>query len=564
MLGSDSAGILPPFHKTPHVSSSIAPFKSSLNKNPSYFSLVRSPDVLLEKKKLKEENWRLKQLLHSLNEENLKLKQKLSQKSEPRLSMADGSQFVNQSRYIDVLQDSLRMLRSELNKKKQENLELKKKLAKDEKPADAIKVKSSRGSFHSNDSQNEQGQEKLVNELTRNVTYLQSEVRIMQEDRAAALSKVSELREKLQDINSRKVELSIQKMEGLSVETEKIILKLPKRLNSSLNLRLDGDRVLKRENLKSDQANVNRFFRNFFMELSNNNLELKSVINYINRSVQDLSLDLFIETLNYYRIRVNPVEIEETFNFIKDGKNLTKDEFIAILKNYGYEYDSSKSSDISSGSESPAAVKITITKHVESGVSTVFDNISLHLREIAISKEDIVKKCEDGLNLSVNFSGLLAFFQEHDFLITDPNDRTFVTVNFMEGFELKSRKEITEKCLEGFFKFPDDFEMNLENVERILQEISEVKDEFLLKCREYDTLSVETLSWEVLHELLKNMNLVTEKDVIDLKFHCYFLNKNLKKIPYSALVSETSLKVEVPEVKPQIKTFFRMKTVNKQ
>jgi hypothetical protein len=106
--------------------------------------------------------------------------------------------------------------------------------------------------------------------------------------------------------------------------------------------------------------------------------------------------------------------------------------------------------------------------------------------------------------------------------------------------------------------------MNLENVERILQEISEVKDEFLLKCREYDTLSVETLSWEVLHELLKNMNLVTEKDVIDLKFHCYFLNKNLKKIPYSALVSETSLKVEVPEVKPQIKTFFRMKTVNKQ
>jgi hypothetical protein len=456
------------------------------------------------------------------------------------------------------------MLRSELNKKKQENLELKKKLAKDEKPADAIKVKSSRGSFHSNDSQNEQGQEKLVNELTRNVTYLQSEVRIMQEDRAAALSKVSELREKLQDINSRKVELSIQKMEGLSVETEKIILKLPKRLNSSLNLRLDGDRVLKRENLKSDQANVNRFFRNFFMELSNNNLELKSVINYINRSVQDLSLDLFIETLNYYRIRVNPVEIEETFNFIKDGKNLTKDEFIAILKNYGYEYDSSKSSDISSGSESPAAVKITITKHVESGVSTVFDNISLHLREIAISKEDIVKKCEDGLNLSVNFSGLLAFFQEHDFLITDPNDRTFVTVNFMEGFELKSRKEITEKCLEGFFKFPDDFEMNLENVERILQEISEVKDEFLLKCREYDTLSVETLSWEVLHELLKNMNLVTEKDVIDLKFHCYFLNKNLKKIPYSALVSETSLKVEVPEVKPQIKTFFRMKTVNKQ
>ena len=568
MIGSDSAGILPPFHKSPQISSSIAPFRSSLNKNPSYFSLVRSPDVLQEKKKLKEENWRLKQLLHSLNEENLKLKQKVAQKTEPRLSMADGSQFLNQSKYIDILQDSLRTLRNELNKKKQENLELRKKLFKDDKPIDVIKVKFSRGSFHSSDSNNDRElQEKLKSELTRNVTYLQSEVRILQEEKVSMFAELSGLRCQVLAYQA-KPELVVQVLDSLSTEGEKerdkIVLQLPKRLNSSLSIRLEGDRILKRENLKGDQANVNRFFRNFFMELSSNNLELDHVINFLKRSPREMDLELFIEVLNYYRIRVNPVEIEQTFNFICEGELVSKDEFIRTLKNYSYEFDSSKSSDISSdissGSATPTMMKITITKQVESGVSTVFDNISLRLREQGISKSEVIKKCEENLSSSINFSSLLSFFTENETLISDPHDRTFVTVNFMEGFELKSRKEIIEKCIENFFRFPEDYSMNTYKIESVLDKIHSKKSEFIEKCKEYDNLQVESLSWEVLNEVLKKLELITEDSILDFKYHCFFLNKNLKQIPYLMLTHEDEVKKEKPR---EIKTFFRMKSVNK-
>jgi hypothetical protein len=343
-------------------------------------------------------------------------------------------------------------------------------------------------------------------------------------------------------------------------EKENIVLQLPKRLKSSLSIRLEGDRVLKRENLKSDQANVNRFFRNFFMELSNNNLELDHVINFINRSPKDMDLELFIEVLNYYRIRVNPVEIEQTFNFICEGERVSKEEFVRTLKNYSYEFDSSKSSDISSGSATPTMMKITITKQVESGVSTVFDNISLRLREQGITKEEVIKKCEDSLNTSINFSSLLTFFTENETLVTDPHDRTFVTVNFMEGFELKSRKEIIQKCLENFFKFPEDYTMNTYKIESVLDKIHLKKSEFIEKCKEYDNLLVESLSWEVLYEVLKKLEVITEDCILDFKYHCFFLNKNLKQIPYLMLTHEEEVKEEKPK---EMKTFFRMKSVNK-
>ena len=47
---------LPILGKNVQIGPSIAPFKSSVAKNPSYFSLNRSQYNLIEKAKLKEEN----------------------------------------------------------------------------------------------------------------------------------------------------------------------------------------------------------------------------------------------------------------------------------------------------------------------------------------------------------------------------------------------------------------------------------------------------------------------------------------------------------------------------
>lgn len=560
MLGSESSKFLPPFNKNQHISSSLAPFKSSLNKNPSYFSLVRSPDVIQEKKKLKEENWKLKQVLHSLNEEILKLKQKNSQKVEPKVP--EGGQFLNQSRYIDVLQDSLRALRNDLAKKKQENVELRKKLHNRDLP-EGPKVKSSRGSFHSNDSgqvQDKEAQEKVINELSRTVNYLKSELKILQEEKnlvESAALKHQEQYEELKLLFDKRNELEIVRVDDVGVKVENIVLNIPRRMSSSVSLMVETDKVLKRENLKNEKANVDRFFRNFFSELDAANIELEQIIRYIQKSQKNMGIELFVEVLNYYRIRVNPIEIGESLNYLSDGSNLEKQEFISLLEKYQNEFDSSKSSDISSGSDIPSIPKITISKHIESGVSTIFDNISLQIREIGLDKHSIIKSCQDHLPQNVNFSGLLNFLMDHAYFIQDPSDKTFVTVNFMEGFELKSKNEIIQKCVEGFFKYPDEFETNYEITKDILGRISDKKQEVLTKCKEIDSLQLGTLSWEVLFEILNDKKLVNSGEIMDFKYHCFFLGKNLKKIPYKELFEDESVEV------PKIKAFVRLKSNQK-
>lgn len=336
------------------------------------------------------------------------------------------------------------------------------------------------------------------------------------------------------------------------------MLQLPKLFNSSLKIRNEGDRVLKRENLKNDEANVNRFFRNFFQELSYNDLELEDLINFINRSPRIMDLELFVEVLNCYKIGLNPVEIEEAFLFICGGNQISKEDFIETLISYSDDLDSSISSDISSGCATPTMMKIKITKQVESGVSTVFDNISLRLKEQGITKEEVIKKCEENLNLSTNFSSLLNFFNENETLITDPNDRTFVSLNFMEGFELKSRKEIIQKCLENFFKFPSDFTMNSIKIDSILSTLQSKSPEFIEKCKEYDNLQLEYLSWEVLYEVLLKLDSIPKTSIIDFKHYCFLLNKNLKQIPYLKLSQEAN-----PSQLNPTRKFFRVKTINK-
>ena len=70
-----------------------------------------------------------------MNEENLKLKQKVSQKIEPNKHFNENIQVLSQNRYIDALQDLLKSLKNDLNKRKQENFELRKQIykAKDSK-----------------------------------------------------------------------------------------------------------------------------------------------------------------------------------------------------------------------------------------------------------------------------------------------------------------------------------------------------------------------------------------------------------------------------------------------
>ncbi|OMJ92494.1 hypothetical protein SteCoe_4732 [Stentor coeruleus] len=566
MLGSESNKGLPPFAKNIISTSTLAPFKSSLAKNPRYFSLARSPEVVQEKKILKDENWKLKQMLHTLNEENLKLKQKLSQKSEAnRQFLNEGIQILNQNRYIEVLQESLKSLRTELGKKKQENIDLRKKLYKykDDKVFEDQKLSSSRNNVDSTEKfdleRSTDKEQQAILELNKAIACLKTEIKTLQEENQTleeSRERNKETVQKLEGLLHRGRNLSVTTFHTLSVIGDSP--QMPDSagiLGRTENIsKIDAERLLKRENLKNDQANMLRFLRNFYAQIEKSHLRLFNIIDYLRFSDKDMSIELFCEVIKHYKLKLPVNEIEESYLTMNKDKFLDKDAFIKTLVHYQDELDSSKSSDISSGSS--ISGEIPTRKRVFNSVNTIFDNISLGIKDHGLSKELITTTCIQKLPSEVTLPILTKFFYDFATFITDPSDKTCVAVNLLEGFEMKLKEEIIEKMVQSFFKYETISSLDSKATERIMGKIKEKEEGILKRFREFDSIESNSLSWECIIEVLLDFEVLENEDIEGFKVYCYYLGHSLKNIPFNKLC----VGGEETNTKPTMKVFARKRT----
>jgi hypothetical protein len=233
---------------------------------------------------------------------------------------------------------------------------------------------------------------------------------------------------------------------------------------------------------------------------------------------------------------------------------LDKDTFIKALVRYQDELDSSKSSDISSGSS--ISEKSPTRKHVFNSVNTIFDNISLGIKDHGLSKELITTTCIQKLPSEVTLPILTKFFYDFATFITDPSDKTCVAVNLLEGFEMKLKEEIVEKMVKSFFKYETMEALNSKDTERIMGKIKEKEGDILRRFKEFDTIESCSLSWECIIEVLLDFEVMEPEDVEGFKVYCYYLGHSLKSIPFNKLC----VGGEENSPKPTMKAFTRKRT----
>ena len=551
------------------VSSSLAAFKSSLNKNPTYFSIGKSPEILNENKKLKEENWKLRQQVASLSEEVLKLKTRISHKYDPgKILMSEGVQIINQNKYIEVLQDSLRNLRNELKKSKKEIVELRKRINSSQEVLDMQSLIQTKKKLNLTNYENKGLLSELaekstgeMNELNRTITYLRSEIKILQEEKTNVESELAEYKGADQYRESRKLRenrkkdfLHISFQESFSLPYSIPDLEFTTKSSDHLFV---PEKLLKRPGARDPESLKSRFLKSLFTELSHSQVPHELLFSSIS-SLPELSLPSFMQVLTSLSIKLHESEIQEFFSQFSSQSNqpkLSPSSFLEILQSYLIEIDSSRSSDISSRCSSPGLDAKSKRMLKVSMIGTIFDNIALNVRDLEITREDFKKFAEEQLPSQINFRELMNFFNKKVEFIQDPNDATIIVVNFLEGYEVKTREEIVQRSVQEFFKFHDEVKIDFEVIVRIADRMKKKENGLIEKMQAIDYYKTEIMSWEVVCQFLIVEECIFEEEFHDFELYCYLMEKSLKKIPYKQLLPylESAKKNVVKKIKKKRK-----------
>jgi hypothetical protein len=188
-------------------------------------------------------------------------------------------------------------------------------------------------------------------------------------------------------------------------------------------------------------------------------------------------------------------------------------------------------------------------------IGTVFDNIALNVRDLEITKEDFIKFADEQLPSQVNFRELMNFFNKKVEFIQDPNDATIIVVNFLEGYEVKTREEIVERSIQEFFKFHDEFKIDFEVIGRIADRMKKNESSLIEKMQAIDYYKLEVMSWETVCQFLIVEECILEEEFHDFELYCYLMVKSLKKIPYKQLLPylESAEKNVVKKIKKKRK-----------
>ena len=563
MQGSDPSIKLAILNSSLKIETSMAPFKSSVNRNPSYFSFNRSPDLISENKKLKEENWKLKQQLNVKSEELSKLKSKLKHSSNQSLFFKTGEiQSQNKKKYFGMLQDSIRSLRNELKISKQEILDLRKKLytQQNEKISDSKKnLQSLVNSFPDdfNLISNTKGSgEKGEADLRKTLNYMNSEIKILQDEKIELENELGKYKEIVEGWSKKSVRAED---EVVGKDEEQSEIKESKEKRKVKVFSQDWDRILKRDNIKGNDSVLFRFFKNFLVLCARAKISNDSVVEYLlNNPDEVVSEEFFLLLLKNFQIKMPEIEVKSVFDIVKAQGKSEKSKFLRFFQGFLEKMDSNRSSDISSDSSRAISPYSSLKKFQEISVNTTFDNIAIQVRDFGLTKSNFSNTFKSNLPQFVNFSTFLEFLHKFGSFVTDPADKTLIVVNFMEGFEYKSKEELLQRSLKCFFKYSDGFEANPECAEQVISRLREKSSFFLKKFQDFDAYEAETLAWESVNSILTEEKALLPSETEDFKLFCYSFSRNLKKIPYKLLFSlsnsTTSNKL------PQIRAFIRSKT----
>lgn len=527
------------------VVSAMAPFKPSVNKSPSYFSMSHSSELISENKKLKEENWKLKQQLTSISEELSKVKYKLKHKYEIDFyATSEKLQSQNQKKYINMLQDSIRTLKSELKSSNQENLELRQKIY-------SIQASKNPNIFTTpiNFSSDETNlplkeNEKSDAELRKTLTYLNSEIKILQDEKVELENELGKYKE---IVEGRKTEAELKPEENFQLKAEE-------------KKKFALDKILIRSKLKDKNSDLFRFFNNFFNLASRAGVLHDSIFEYLEKNIdQVVNSEIFLQALREFQVKMSEVEVRSAFDLLKEQGKVEKKEFLLYLRRFTEKLQSDRSSDISSDTSRAISPYSSLKKFKEISINTTFDNIALQVRDFGLSKSIFLSSCNTNLPQFINFSMFLEFLHKFGSFITDPADKTLVVVNFMEGFEYKSKDEVIEKSLKFFFKYSEGFQVNYVNVKAVIERLVEKSRFFLDKFQEFDAYEAGSIGWESVYSVLSQEKALFPSEVEDFKLHCYSLSRNLKKIPFKLLFASNEL-TNINKL-PKIRAFIKSKTL---
>lgn len=503
----------------------------------------------------------------ALNEEVLKLKTRISHKYDPgKILMSEGVQIINQNKYIEVLQDSLRNLRNELKKSKKEIVELRKRINSNQEALDMQSLIQTKKKLNLTNYENkglikEMAEKSPVemNELNRTITYLKSEIKILQEEKMNVESELAEFKGADQYRESRKFRenrkkslLHISYQDSLSLPYLNPSQQVTTKSSDRLQL---PEKLLKRPEARDPESLKTRFLKSLFTELSRCQVPHEELFSKVSTFSESLTSSSFSQILSSLSLKLNQSQIQDFISYLSSQNKLNSSSLLQILQSYLIEIDSSRSSDISSRCSSPG-LDVTSKRMLKvSMIGTVFDNIALNVRDLEITKEDFIKFADEQLPSQVNFRELMNFFNKKVEFIQDPNDATIIVVNFLEGYEVKTREEIVERSIQEFFKFHDEFKIDFEVIGRIADRMKKNESSLIEKMQAIDYYKLEVMSWETVCQFLIVEECILEEEFHDFELYCYLMVKSLKKIPYKQLLPylESAKKNVVKKIKKKRK-----------
>ncbi|OMJ90522.1 hypothetical protein SteCoe_7111 [Stentor coeruleus] len=323
--------------------------------------MLRSQDLLLEKKKLNEENWRLKHIFDSLSEENEKLRLKLLQYPDcSNKSTQKTLKIVNSCNEIDKIHENIDKTRSEIDQITNENHEIRKKIFKASEKLHSHLLNSEENNLIIRPSLNPTKPQpsfktQTLLALNSEVYNLNAILKTLHEknvllNQAAEEEKQKVLLLSMQFPNPQT--FSIEKLESFNILPRPPALKIAILPHTSLVQQQTiiniNDKLLRRESFKNDGLKMSRFLRFATNELINLKKNPKEILEDISEyDKNSWSYDCFIKYLEKTGVKFAKNEIEFGFTFLDNQQGMSLKKFVDMLDDCAKEMLTDKSSDIS-------------------------------------------------------------------------------------------------------------------------------------------------------------------------------------------------------------------------
>ncbi|OMJ86234.1 hypothetical protein SteCoe_12298 [Stentor coeruleus] len=346
------------FHKKYPFKASYSP---NIAKHMSFNNMLRSQDLILEKKKLNEENWRLKHIFDSLSEENEKLRLKLLQYPDcSNKSSQKTLKIVNSCNEIDKIHENIDKTRLEIDLITTENHEIRKKIFKASEKLHSNLLKSEetnliiRPSLNTTKPQTSLKTQTLL-ALNSEVYNLNVVLKVLHEKNVLLNQSAEDEKQKLLLLTTKfpnPTSFSIQKLESFNIFPTSRVLKIAILPHTSLAPKetiIDkNEKYLRRESFKNDSLKMSRFLRFATNEVVGIKKTPKELLDNMPDSYKNVwNYECFMKYLDMTGIRFAKNEVEFGFEYLNNQQGMSLRKFVGMLEDCAREMYTDKSSDIS-------------------------------------------------------------------------------------------------------------------------------------------------------------------------------------------------------------------------